>query len=81
MRRTGRTFGERIHGRAGAYRCSKCGLRRAVSAVKHCWRCGTDLDRRKRQQFFDYAAAALGLWPYSCRRCGVRRYRWGKKSG
>lgn len=81
MRRTARTVGERLRGRPAAFACPKCGQRHVPPAVKHCWRCGTDLDRRKRQSFWDFVAAALALWPYSCRRCGARRYRWGKKSG
>ena len=81
LRRTSRTLGERVTGQAFAYYCSQCGERHVVRKVKHCWRCGTDLDRRKRQMFIDYLAAGLVLWPYSCRRCGKRRYRWGKHAG
>ncbi|HXE31331.1 MAG TPA: hypothetical protein VN515_05975 [Terriglobales bacterium] len=81
MRRTSRTVGERLRLRPAAYQCAQCGERAAPPAVKHCWRCGTDLDRRKRQTVADYLAAGLALWPYSCRRCGTRRYRWGQRSG
>ncbi|HUX67316.1 MAG TPA: hypothetical protein VMV31_07490 [Terriglobales bacterium] len=81
LRRTSRTLGERLLRRAAAYRCSSCGRRQVARAVKQCWRCGTDLDRRKRQTVGDRVAALLALWPYSCRRCGARRYRWGKRSG
>ncbi len=82
LRRTQRTLGERtMRHVVAAYVCEKCGRRHIVRAVKHCWRCGTDLDRRKRQTAGDWIAAAMLLWPYSCRRCGKRRYRWGKRSG
>ena len=81
LRRTSRTVSERLSGHASAYYCVQCGERHLIRKVKHCWRCGTDLDRRKRQYFFDFLAALLALWPYSCRRCGKRRYRWGKHSG
>jgi hypothetical protein len=81
LRRTQRTIGEKFSGHVSAYLCSQCGERHLVRKGKHCWRCGTDLDRRKRQTFWDYLAATFLLWPYSCRRCGKRRYRWGKHSG
>ena len=82
LRRTQRTLGEKIAQRVvAAYECEQCGVRHTVRAVKHCWRCGTDLDRRRRQTVADWIASALLLWPYSCRRCGKRRYRWGKRSG
>ncbi len=70
-----------MRGTVAAYECAECGSRGLQRKIKHCWRCGTDLDRRKRQVFWDYVAAGLGMWPYSCRRCGTRRYRWGKRSG
>ncbi|HET9784911.1 MAG TPA: hypothetical protein VFP94_08145 [Terriglobales bacterium] len=79
--RTKRTLGERLRRRPVAYLCKQCGTRQSMRKVKLCWRCGTDLDRRKRQTFGDRFAAMLALWPYTCRRCGTRRYRWGKKSG
>ncbi|MGH9480854.1 MAG: hypothetical protein ACRD1L_02075 [Terriglobales bacterium] len=81
LRRTTRTWGERALRRPAAYRCTQCNGRQVMRAVKHCWRCGTDLDRRKRETITDRLAAGLVLWPYSCRRCGARRYRWGKRSG
>jgi predicted RNA-binding Zn-ribbon protein involved in translation (DUF1610 family) len=81
LQRTKRTLGERLLRHVAAYQCSQCGHRRIQRATKHCWRCGTDLDRRKRQTVADYLTASVMLWPYSCRRCGVRRYRWGKRSG
>lgn len=81
LRRTPRSLSERLRGSAAAYVCQACHHRHAVAKVKHCWRCGTDLDRRKRQTAIDFAAAVMLLWPYSCRRCGVRRYRWGKRGG
>ncbi|MGH9392614.1 MAG: hypothetical protein ACRD1E_00460 [Terriglobales bacterium] len=80
LRRTQRTLGERLRGRAAAYECSHCGQRRLLHPAKHCWRCGTDLDRRRRQTVPDRLAAVLRLWPYSCRRCGKRRYRWGMRA-
>lgn len=79
--RAKRTLGERLLRRPVAYVCRQCGLRQSLRKVKMCWRCGTDLDRRKRQTVGDRVAALLALWPYSCRRCGTRRYRWGKRSG
>lgn len=81
LRRKPRTFGDRLHRFAAVYWCEQCNQRHALYAVKHCWRCGTDLDRRRRQTLPDRMAALLLLWPYSCRRCGTRRYRWGKRSG
>lgn len=81
LRRTSRTWQERLLRRAAAYQCSNCGNRQVALAVKRCWRCGTDLDRRKRQTVSDRMAMVLALWPYSCRRCGARRYRWGKRTG
>ncbi|MGH9415972.1 MAG: hypothetical protein ACRD01_05025 [Terriglobales bacterium] len=79
LRRTRRTTRERLLGRAAAaYRCEQCASRHVEMVVKHCWRCGTDLDRRRRETATDYVAAGLALWPYSCRRCGTRRYRWGR---
>lgn len=81
LRRTSRSLGERMSGYLFAYSCAQCGKRQLIRKVKHCWRCGTDLDRRKRQTVLDRLTSVLLLWPYSCRRCGTRRYRWGKRSG
>lgn len=81
LQRAKRSLGERMRGYVAVFTCSQCGTRIGVRATKHCWRCGTDLDRRGRSQFGDYLAALLVMWPYSCRRCGVRRYRWGKRQG
>jgi len=81
LRRTARTWRERLLGHSAAYYCTSCGMRQTLLKVKHCWKCGTDLDRRKRETTADYLAAGAGLWPYSCRRCGARRYRWGQRSG
>lgn len=80
LRRTPRTTRERLLRRTvAAYRCEQCNQRQVVRVPKYCWRCGTDLDRRVRKTVMDHIAAGLALWPYSCRRCGVRRYRWGRK--
>ena len=81
LRRESRRLLERVRGHIAVFVCDGCGARHGLRAVKHCWRCGTDLDRRRRQQLGDYLAAVLVLWPYSCRRCGARRYRWGRRSG
>jgi len=81
MKRVPRSMGERVSRIPAAYECDKCGHRHVIRRQKHCWRCGTDLDRRKRQTVMDHLASVIVLWPYSCRRCGKRRYRWGKRSG
>jgi|GEM_PF-3581863 len=80
LQRTKRTLRERLARHVAAYECQQCGRRHVLRSTKHCWRCGTDLDRRKRQTIPDRMAATLLLWPYSCRRCGKRRYRWGKRA-
>ncbi len=75
--RVKRTAGERLRGVRTAWNCRDCGRRFTPRQVKHCWRCGSDLDRRRRSQWGDYLMAIFGLRPYSCRRCAVRRYRKG----
>lgn len=79
--RTHRNFREKLAGCRVVYACTHCGRRNFIYHVKNCWRCGTDLDRRRRETLADRMASVALLWPYSCRRCGKRRYRWGKHSG
>lgn len=71
-----RSLGEKLRKIPSAWKCQNCQHRFTGRRELFCWRCHSDLDRRRRSQKSDYVAAVMGLKPYSCRRCGKRRYRW-----